>query len=93
MNVLVIGRAKTGTTVISKAIQKSLPSACYHLEPKSICFFEHGAHLEEENAKVVKIIFEHWIESRRLRDAFMYNETRLKFDRVIAIRRDLRDEL
>ncbi|MDY6994277.1 MAG: hypothetical protein SVR94_16965 [Pseudomonadota bacterium] len=93
MNVLVIGRAKTGTTIISKTIQKSLPSASYYLEPKTICFFEHGPHIKENCSQVVKIIFEQWIESRRLRDAFMYNETQLKFDRVIAIRRDLRDEL
>jgi len=44
-NILLVGKAKTGTTVISKAIQHSIPGATYYLEPKSMEYFEHGEHV------------------------------------------------
>lgn len=91
MNILVIGKAKTGTTVISKAIQHSLPGSSYHLEPKEICFFESEKHLKRDN--VVKIIFEHWSDRPSLRNAILRNETKLKFDRIVSVVRDPRDEL
>jgi hypothetical protein len=93
MNVLVVGVAKTGTTVISKTIQHSLPGAAYHLEPKSIVFFERGKHIDSPDSQVVKIIFEHWNGRPRLREAIIHNETSLKFDRAVAVIRDPRDEL
>jgi hypothetical protein len=92
-NILVIGPAKTGTTVISKAIQHSLKSAQYHLEPKSIIFFEQGNHVDASNPQVVKIIFEHWNAMPRMRNALIHNEAKMKFRKVVAIKRDPRDEL
>ena len=93
LNVLVMGPAKTGTTVISKTIQHSLPGAQYHLEPKRALFFERGAHLRSKSSQVVKIIFEHWAQAPRLRSAIVHNELSLKFDKLVAIVRDPRDEL
>jgi hypothetical protein len=91
MNILVIGKGKTGTTILSKSIQLSVPGATYHLEPKAIGFFLNRDHLTREN--VVKMIYEHWDKTPRLREAIVYNELPLKFDKVVAIVRDLRDEV
>jgi len=93
MNILVIGKAKTGTTVISKTIQNSLEDTEYHLEPKEICFFENQKIVENGKTNIVKIIFEHWSRKPRLRNAIVHNECKLKFDKVVCIARDPRDEL
>lgn len=92
-NILVIGPAKTGTTIISKTIQHSISNAGFHLEPKEILFFEDQALASSPSPQVVKIIFEHWNNRPRMRNAIVHNETRLRFDKVIGIRRDPRDEL
>ncbi len=61
MNVLVIGKAKTGTTVISKTIQATLGEGCeYYLEPQDVSFFDNDQFLDKKTHRVVKIIFEHW---------------------------------
>jgi hypothetical protein len=94
MNILVIGKAKTGTTVISKTIQKSILGPTeYHLEPKKIGFFEQEYFAKSNCSHVVKIIFEHWSNTPRMRNAIIHNEAELKFDKVICIVRDLRDEI
>ena len=92
-HVLIIGRAKTGTTIISKVIQNSMENCDYYLEPKRISFFEHDKWSSGSDSIVVKIIFEHWDKTPRLRNAVIYNECILKFHKIIAIVRDLRDEL
>lgn len=91
MQVLVVGRAKTGTTVLSKTIHKSIPGAQYALEPKRVLFFEQQDRVGKPY--VVKIIFEHWGPIPHLRDAIFYRETQMKFDKAVAIVRDPRDEL
>jgi hypothetical protein len=94
MNILVIGKAKTGTTVISKTIQKSIPGPTeYYLEPQKIGFFEQEYFAQSDCSHVVKIIFEHWSNTPRMRNAIIHNEAALKFDKVICIVRDLRDEI
>lgn len=90
MNILVIGKGKTGTTIISKSIQLSIPDSIYYLEPKRIGFFLNREHFDRVN--VVKIIYEHWDNTPYLRDAIVHNELTLKFDKVVAIVRDVRDE-
>jgi hypothetical protein len=90
MNILVIGKGKTGTTIVSKSIQLSLPDAVYYLEPKRIGFFLNKR--EVTRPVVVKIIYEHWDATPHLREAIVHNELKLKFDKVVAIVRDLRDE-
>lgn len=91
MNILVIGKAKTGTTVISKTLHHSLVDAHYHLEPKRIRFF--GREYPATESHVVKLLFDHWETRPHLRDAILFDETELKFDKKIAIIRDPRDEL
>lgn len=91
MQVLVVGRAKTGTTVLSKTIQHSIPGAEYLLEPKRIAPFEDESNVGRP--LVVKIIFEHWGKTPHLRDAIFFRETAVKFDKSVAIVRDPRDEL
>jgi hypothetical protein len=89
MNVLVIGRAKTGTTIISKTIHKSMENALFLMEPKAIERF-----LVPYNQDLVaKIIFEHWNKTPRLRVAVLFNELAVKFDKSVLIVRDPRDEL
>ena len=93
MNILVIGKAKTGTTIISKTIQNSLENTEYHLEPKEICFFENQKIVGNGKANIVKIIFEHWSKRPRLRNAIIHNECKLKFGKIVCIVRDPRDEM
>jgi hypothetical protein len=90
MNILVIGKGKTGTTIISKSIQLSMPDSVYYLEPKKIGFFMNAG--QQGRACVVKIIYEHWDSTPNLREAIMHNELALRFKRIVAIVRDLRDE-
>lgn len=94
MNVLVIGKAKTGTTVISKSIEASLSGPVqYHLEPNSPDFFETPRPLGTPLSHVVKIIFENWSAHPESRHAMVTNGFPTKFDRVVVIVRDPRDEL
>lgn len=94
MNVLIMGRAKTGTTVISKTIQNSLPGTThYSLEPKNIGFFYQPEHFPDTDHQVVKIIFEHWDTAPRCRMGLIHNESPLSFDKQVCIVRDPRDEL
>jgi hypothetical protein len=88
---LVIGLAKTGTTVISKTIQNSAGIRNYYLEPKSIAFFESLG--EQTGDGVVKILFDHWDHRRRLLNAIVHNELATNFEANIFITRDPRAEL
>jgi hypothetical protein len=90
-NTLVIGRAKTGTTVISKAIQHSIENCVYHLEPRHASFFENAKQLD--GVHVVKILFEHWSDRPNLRMAIIHNEMSMQFQKKVAIIRDPRDTL
>lgn len=92
MNILVIGKAKTGTTVVSKAIEHSLPDARYYLEPRDLRF-AYSSSFSEGTNNVVKILFEPWANRPHLAAALVYNETPAKFDRIVAIVRDPRDQL
>lgn len=89
MNVLVVGRAKTGTTVIAKTIQNNIPDSELLMEPNAV-----GQFFAKYQASVVaKIIFEHWSDRHYTRLAILNNEFALKFDKHVAIIRDPRDEL
>ncbi|WP_273502004.1 hypothetical protein [Paracoccus sphaerophysae] len=91
MRVLIVGVAKTGTTVISKTIQNTLKISSYHLEPKTASFFEE---LARKNAHddVVKILYDHWMGRPRLLNSIVHDEFDTKFDRNIMIVRDPRAE-
>lgn len=56
-------------------------------------FFEQGMHVEASNPQIVKIIFEHWNAKPRMRNAIVYNEAKMQFRKIVAIKRDPRDEL
>lgn len=88
---LVVGLAKTGTTVISKTIQNSRDLPNYYLEPKRISFFDSFA--DTQDSGVVKIIFDHWNDRRRLLNAIIHNDLRTNFAANIFITRDPRAQL
>lgn len=90
MNVLVVGKPKSGTTVVSKVIQKSLPTGTgYALEPRDPVFFEHPA---ASPGMVVKVVFEAWRErTDELRDVIA-NRRPMTFDKRVFTLRDPRDE-
>lgn len=92
-NVLVVGRAKTGTTIISKTIQHSMPDAKYRLEPKDVTFFQNPEMVTSQEPIVVKILYEHWDGRPNLRWAILRNELPLTFERIVLIKRDPRDEI
>lgn len=94
LNILIVGRAKTGTTVISKSIEHSLwGKTQYWLEPKDPCAFFDESIDTKETHHVVKVLFEHWDKTPRMRNGFFHNETPMKFHRRVFIVRDPRDEL
>ncbi|WP_134724513.1 hypothetical protein [Paracoccus luteus] len=88
--ILVIGVAKTGTTVISKTIQNTLQLGGYNLEPKTAAFFEELAKNSHET--VVKILYDHWMDRPRLLNSIIHNEFRTGFDVNLFIVRDPRAE-
>ncbi len=92
MKILVVGRAKTGTTVISKTLASGAGIKNYYLEPKNIDFFATSKNANEKNT-TVKIISDHWNKRPRLRNAIIHNELPMTFDRKVVIIRDFRDEL
>jgi len=86
---LVVGMAKTGTTVISKTIQNTLGIKNYFLEPKRISFFERfGA--DQDSDGVVKILFDHWMQRPRLLNAIMHDELSCRFKNQVILTRDPR---
>ncbi|SFP66938.1 hypothetical protein SAMN05216419_101220 [Nitrosomonas cryotolerans] len=92
MKIIVVGRAKTGTTVISKTIASGAGISDYHLEPRRIDFFIPAKDAGDKSA-VVKLIADHWEKKPRLRNAILHNELPMTFDKKIVIIRDFRDEL
>lgn len=92
MHILVIGRGKTGTTVISKTIANGAESQKYHLEPKETKFFVTKPPTRNPST-TTKILSDHWASRPRIRNAIVHNEFPFKFDKRVAITRDPRDEL
>ncbi|XOV89485.1 MAG: sulfotransferase domain-containing protein [Pseudomonadota bacterium] len=92
-HVLVLGKAKTGTTFLSKVIQNSLAPCDYALEPKDVAFFHELFEQGRTGNIVVKILYEHWDRTPHLRNALLANELPLKFHKKVLIVRDPRDEL
>jgi hypothetical protein len=97
-HVLVMGIAKTGTTFLAKSVQRSLEqgwsrSCALGFEPKRVGYFEAEAHRSADGPLVVKLIHEHWDARPNLREAILAGELALRFDRIVFIVRDPRDEL
>ncbi len=90
MNVLVVGKPKSGTTVISKVIQKSLPAGTrYALEPSALAFFSAPAPCE---GIVVKTLFDLWRGRREELSAVLAGALPMVFDKRVFTLRDPRDE-
>ena len=87
---LVVGLAKTGTTVVARTLQRTLQIPNFCMEPKDLAKIEQAADCER---LVVKIIFDHWQD--RLDDLAQVcgrGSTAL-VPTVIFVIRDPRDEL
>ncbi|MGQ7792089.1 hypothetical protein ACUN0C_06755 [Faunimonas sp. B44] len=92
LNVLVLGLARTGTTVISETIARAIGADRYVSEPRTIETFQDRRLLKAKRA-VVKVLFEHWSDRPNLRRGVVADECAVKFDRRIFVVRDPRDEL
>lgn len=90
MNILVIGKPKTGTTVISKNIQNSLPNASYYLEPSEEKFFLSYPKANGSKLNVVKVLYEQ--NTKGMLQKVINNDYPFKFDKIVFIIRDPRDE-
>lgn len=89
MNILVVGTPKSGTTVISKNIQNSIPGASYYLEPSQEKFFLSYPPANGNKLNVVKVLYEYY--TKGILEKAINNEYPFKFDRIIFIIRDPRD--
>lgn len=88
MNVLVFGQGKSGTTVIAKTIQHSLPGAVFLMEPKT----EEGLTRRGAAQTVVKILHGQWRENLPDLTKVLRNDSSAPFDRIVKIIRDPRDQ-
>ncbi len=91
MNILILGKAKTGTTIISKTIQQSLPNTAYHFEPKEPSFFICKKWNSNKN-HLAKFIYDEWQARPLLRESLVHNEL-IEFKKLIYTMRDPRDEI
>lgn len=89
MQVMVVGASKTGTTVISKSIQHSIPNASYYMEPKIISEVENLSNSKQ--SLVVKLLYSHWRYRLNLFNAIALNEIEFRPTFKVAITRDPRD--
>jgi hypothetical protein len=91
LKILVLGKAKTGTTIVAKTIQANLSRARLTMEPESPDELLRRE-LPGRGNSVTKVIFEHWNRFPSERSALVHNEL-IDFDRIVCIVRDPRDEL
>jgi hypothetical protein len=91
LKVLILGKAKTGTTIVAKTIQANLSRARLTMEPESPDELLRRE-LTDRGNSVTKVIFEHWNRFPSERNALVLNEL-INFDRIVCIIRDPRDEL
>jgi len=90
MNILVLGKPKTGTTVISKTILKSLDGETeYVFEPNSEAPFQQDY---GDKSVVAKVLFDHWKGRTNDLMGCIDNRHALSFDKRVIIQRDPRDE-
>lgn len=92
MRVLVIGKAKTGTTALVHLIKHAMAPCGLVMEPKSI--LEFGRESQEKSGnEAIKIIYEHFIDRQRHLNAIVHGEFGFPVDKVVFITRDVRDEM
>ena len=88
MDILVFGQGKSGTTVIAKAIQHSLPGATFLMEPKT----KQALTRQKMGPRVVKILYGQWAGNFAGLTRVLRNEASVRFDRLVKIIRDPRDQ-
>lgn len=91
MRILILGKAKTGTTAVAQAIQANLSGAKLIMEPESPDDLVRQLQANRMNS-VTKVIYEHWNLLPESRDALIQNEL-IDFDKIIFTLRDPRDEI
>jgi hypothetical protein len=92
MRVLVVGKAKTGTTALVSLIRQSLQPCDLVMEPNSVLAFAKKSQ-EREGNEAIKILWEHFRTRRRHLDAIVHGEFGFPVDKVVFISRDARDEM
>ena len=88
---LVVGMNKTGTTIVASVIKDSIAGAHLYVEPGTAAFFEKCG--KTTFPRVVKILYEHWMQRPFMLTAIVRGETGFHPDRTVAIVRDPRDAL
>jgi hypothetical protein len=88
MRVLVFGQGKSGTTVLAKTIQNSLPDADLLMEPKTEAALASSA---AQNL-VVKILYGQWVQNLPGLTRIARNKSGLPLDRIVKLIRDPRDQ-
>jgi hypothetical protein len=92
MRVLVVGKAKTGTTALVSLIRQSLEPCDLVMEPGSVLVFAEQSRARTGN-EAIKILWEHFAGRRRHLDAIVHAEFGFPVDKVVFITRDARDEM
>lgn len=92
MRVLVVGKAKTGTTALVSLVRQSLGPCNLVMEPQSILAFGAQSAAEQGN-EAIKILYEHFRGRPRHLDAIVHAEFGFPVDKVVFISRDVRDEM
>ena len=92
MRVLVVGKAKTGTTALVSLIRQSLQPCELVMEPKSVLGFGARSRTRTGN-EAIKILWEHFAGRWRHLDAIVHAEFAFPIDKVVFISRDFRDEM
>jgi hypothetical protein len=92
MRVLVVGKAKTGTTALVSLVKQALEPCQLVMEPQSVLDFGAASRAHQGN-EAIKILFEHYRGRPRHLDAIVHAEFGFPVDRVVFIVRDVRDEI
>lgn len=92
MRVLVVGKAKTGTTALVSLVRQGLAPCNLVMEPGSVLTFGSASQAEVGN-EAIKILWEHYRGRRRHLDAIVHGEFGFPVDKVVFISRDVRDEM
>lgn len=92
MRVLVVGKAKTGTTALVSLVRQSLGECDLVMEPQSVLAFAAQSRARTGN-EAIKILWEHFRGRRRHLDALVHGEFGFPVDKVVFISRDSRDEM
>lgn len=92
MRVLVIGKAKTGTTALVHLIKQAMDPCGLVMEPKSVLEFGRDS-IGSAGNEAIKIIYEHFLGRQRHLNAIVHAEFGFPVDKVVFITRDIRDEM